>query len=228
MKKINSIIILLFFLIGCEITLVSPPEPISYDDGDSVVLAVRPMNNNYACMVTALGMWLQFYDDMGYLLMDNFKDIVSDQHVTYYVMPKDTKGNLLPDSSLLENPPQNCLADFLKTSWYNEGNFHGATLSWNIVSGLQEYLKYKGDKYTLMYDWVKGYLDYIRLIDQGYPVYLSVSTPNNNHSILGIGYVKSDSTYLSYNSFGDLKKYKWENEKDWKLNMTVILQIMNK
>jgi len=222
--KINLFILAsLALLIGCEIITPYypdlPPDPILYSDGDSTVLSAKSHDNDYACVVTALGIWLQFWDNQGYELMDDYEDIVSTQHKEYYAKPKDTQANLLPDSSILENPPQNCLADFMKTSWYANRCSHGMTVGWNALLGIEDYLKYKGDNYTVSYEKFKDWDSYIRVIDQGRPAYLIVGIGNGTHALLGVGYTKSDSSYLVYESFGgNLKKHMWNAktlDEDW-------------
>jgi len=166
-----------------------------------------------------MGMWLKYWDDFKYhSLMDSMGDIVSTQHVEYYAKPKDTQGNLLPDSSILEDPPQTCLADFFRTSWYTNWCSHGVTARGMIYIGLSEYLEYRKDVYKYSYIEFDDYGTYTRAIDQGRPVLLIVGTGNSAHAILGVGYVRSDSTYLVYDSFCSLRKHKWYAktlEEDW-------------
>ena len=61
MKILRYISILLLSLSACEVTII---EPITLqNDKDSILLNVQPMKNDYACTITALGMWLQYWND---------------------------------------------------------------------------------------------------------------------------------------------------------------------
>ena len=205
---------LLFMLYGCEITFPPPPEPIQYSNGDSVVLAVRPIKNDYACAPCAVGMLIQYWDDMRWSVMNDYSDIVNDQHMEYYAYPKDNEESLLPDSSIIKNPPKNCLADFMRTSWYSRGNYYKATHIADTWSGLNDYMKWKGDNYYVDASEVCEWDDVMSSVDKGIPIVLTVEiyrppAPAFWHSLLLIGYVKSEGAYLVYDDFGTLRKHKW-------------------
>jgi len=207
-------------IVGCEITESPPIEPIRYNDGDSVVLAVRPLKNNYACTPCAVGMLIQYWDDMRWGVMNDYNDIVSDQHMEYYAYPRDDKGPLMPDSSILENPPQNCLADFMMTSWFIRKNHYKTTCVWDIWPGLNAYMKWKGDRYYVDAADVHEWEEVMSLIDKGIPILLTVEIyrppePAFCHSLLMIGYVKSEGTYLAYDDYGTLRKHKWNWVSDF-------------
>jgi len=223
--------IFLLFLVSCEITITDPLDPVEFNNGDSLLLNVSPLPNDYACVITTLGMWMQYWDKRYRSLMDNVSDIVNTQHVKYYAKPKDTQRHLLPDSSIIDNPPQTCLADFLRTSWYTNGCAHGATAMGMIVIGTKEYLEYKGDIYKLEHVKFKDFDSYVRALDQDRPVLLIVGTGNSVHAILGVGYVRSDSTYLVYDSFCSLRKHKWYStclKEDWIMITAMDLQLKYK
>lgn len=209
-----SILGLLLFFSSCEITFIERIDPYVYNDGDSVLLSIRPALQYYGCTPTALGMILNYYD-----AVDSTGDIVSTNHINYYANPKDSRDYLLPDSSVLENPPKNCLADFIHTSWYSWNCFYQATWHYNIKYGVEQYLEYKDETRKLQQDYLVfsnlNYMAFVRGIDRGIPMYMDiVQNINNNHAIVGIGYVFSDTSYLYYNG-GDYEvhKAKW-NEYD--------------
>lgn len=190
-------IFILIFLFSCEITEVEPR--ISYY-GDSVILSVPIVPMEYACAVTSIGMLMNYYD-----LVDSSGDLISEQHMKYYAYPKDEPGHLLPDSSISDNPPQNCLADFLHTSWYTEGNWYGVTEFYSTVPGIEGYLEFKG-RGKLEFWNVTSFGDYVSSINNLNPVFMVTG----NHARLGVGYVRSDSSLLSHDSKGDIVKLNWD------------------
>jgi hypothetical protein len=220
MRKINFLI-LLIIITSCSIeradfSHINNEGLFLYKSNDSTILKVTPRLWNHGCTNTSVGMLIEYYDDLGYSLMDDLEDIVSKQHINYYAYPKDNSLKLISDSSILEIPPQNCLADFLKTSWYKNNCFYGVTLWENIIPGLENYLEFKNPYHRLEYSNVTNFDFYINTIDKGRPVFMSIRLPSGGHTVLGIGYNKTDSSFYCYDTWStSIRKVEWYSMEDY-------------
>lgn len=202
MKRGALILVLIFVFTGCEITEL-PPREGGYSDGDSVLLYVD-YKEYYACAVTAVAMLLEY---QGLRFTDN--QVVNEQHARYYAHPKDTETAMLRDSSVIPNPPQTCLADFLRTSWYIEECWYKATDYYNVVSGTRDFTKFVGSEDSLYAIAHRSYYDYVRAIDENRPVFLCTTDESSWHARLGVGYVLGDSAFLTHGRNGRIDKYTW-------------------
>lgn len=208
MKKTLVLLVLIAIVANqCEITEVYK-QYYDYEDyynGDSAILDLKSSPVYYACTVTALAAWLQFYKDREGL---EYGEIVNEHHIQYYAYPKDGPSALLSDSSVSNNPVQDCLADFLKTSWYSEGCYYKATDHFNTFIGLNDFLEFSKSGYYIDCSAFLTFNQYVIAIDAGRPVYIVTKSKDCGHSRLGIGYVKSKKTYLSLSN-GKIEEHPW-------------------
>ena len=228
-NKRNEIISFLFLLLTTNLLLTCceyiEVKPYQHQEKDSVLLNVPVFNSDYGCTVVAIAMLMEYYQTKGYTLIDSEDDIISKEHMEYYAYPMDSRNMLISDSSVNKNPPQNCLADFLKTSWYSEECWYKATEHYNIIPGIRKYLEFKGGKYTLEFSSFDNYGDYMKAIDNGFPVYLATCKGLDIHSCLGIGYVRSDSAFITHGKDFEIVKHPWNINDPSRLRIVGILDL---
>jgi len=232
MRKISIFLFFILAIIGCSIEPIDIIESgqFLYKSNDSTILKVTPRIWNHGCTNTSVGMLIEYYKDLGYKdLMDDMNDIVSEQHINYYAYPID-KDNLQQDSSILKSPPQNCLADFMKTSWYSEGCYYAGTEFYNILPGIEKYVKSKHPWYNVEYEDTYYFEHYCKAIDEGRPVLIAVLWGKGSHMVLGIGYNKSDTSFYCYDTwFTEPRKVQWTSfdprKEDWIIRGIMDLKI---
>ncbi len=105
-------------------------------------------------------------------------------HHNEYALPMDdiNTGLLLDNSSLLPvdgRHPNNCIADFMRTSWSSRGNLYGDTLFSDVRLGLLGYAQFRNPGgYTMTSNSVAGmsWSAYWTQINAGRPVVLLVDS----------------------------------------------------
>jgi len=130
---------------------------------DSVVISGVPSYLwRHGCGPTAAGMLIGYWDMHGFsklILGDSSTQtaavnqvIASDQHYQDYSLPKDSYPNLLADKSQTGGAhADNCLADFMKTSWSSRGNYYGWGYLSDLAGGLDYYTAYVNQTYGSAY-----------------------------------------------------------------------------
>ncbi len=193
---------------------------------DSVVIENVPAYLwRHGCVPTAAGMLLGYYDLKYPMLVPGDAQeqteevnqfIASDEHYLDYSCPIDTAGNLKKDKSILpEQREPNCLADFMKTSWYSEGSPYGSTIGYNAVSGLYKYIASIDSNFVVDIFWGGRFDSFTKEIDEQRPLLMSIDYDGDfdpEHTVIGVGYNKKDSTYAFYGG-GD-RNLHWNK---WKL-----------
>ncbi len=206
MKNKFLMAILLAFQMGCTIEKLEFDEAhFRYKSLDSALIDVTPRLWNCGCANTAAGMLVEYWGSLGYKVYDNQSDIVSDYHVKYYYNPIDSVEELLPDSSILDNPRKTCLADYMKSSWYSAHCNAGATGWFNILPGLKKYAESKHNYFTIEGYDIYSYEQFTSIIDEGNPVFMAVAPygDNRKHAILAIGYTKQDTSFYCYDTWSE-------------------------
>lgn len=126
-----------------------------------------------------------------------------DDHVRDYSCPKDYSPNpIQKDKSELGGAhTNNCVADFMETSWSSEDNYYGWSWFSDVDNAFREYVEYKtsyefeSTNYRFyMFSWER----FKDEIDAGRPVVLLVDTDGNNntdHFITAVGYDDATMEY---------------------------------
>ena len=186
---------------------------------EQTIISDVPAYYDYrGCGPTAAGMIIGYWDGKGYPYLipgdasiqnDNVKDaIANDQHFADYSLPIDYSHSLKKDKSYYGGAHQsNCLADFMRTSWYSQGNPYRWTLFSHIDDGIRGYVNYRAPYYkvTVKNHYGSGLTwdSYCQEIDNNRPVVLLVDVDGNgksDHYVTAIGY-DEDHNYACYNTW---------------------------
>ncbi len=166
----------------------------------------------HGCSPTCAGMMLAYWAAYGYPDLfpagDYSETIASAEHFNDYSLPIDSyDGGILKDRSETGKAhDDNCIADFLKTSFSSLKLPYGFTYNTNMAEGLLAYAKDKGYEKAnaATIEWKDSPIqDNIKTeIDAGRPVLLDVDTDGDgsiDHSVVCIGY--SGSKYACFNGW---------------------------
>jgi hypothetical protein len=181
---------------------------------------------------TAVGMVLGYYDSHGFpnLIPGNASyqsdtvnlAIASGEHYNDYSLPLDYPPNLLPDKSELpvgDEHPNNCIADYLKTSQSILENYYGGTWNIDVAPGFENYVQsvsnYKAlatayNSSDLMWFTIQNEIDSLR------PLVFLVDTDGNgqaDHFVTVIGYYSENGInyYGCYNTWD--QKIHWYEQR---------------
>jgi hypothetical protein len=185
---------------------------------------------HHGCGPTAAGMVIGYWDARGYsnlvpgdastqtpeaeamMATDDGYPSCShpvDDHFRDYSCPLDESGPILPDKSETGGAhTDECLADFMKTSWSSQNNRYGWSYMSEVPVSFTEYANFISENYQAIA--VNAYLpdftfqDYAAEIDAGRPVVLLVDTDadgNTDHFVTGIGYDPSGYQYGIYDTW---------------------------
>jgi len=198
--------------------------PAASAQADCVVLADVPDYYWYhGCSPTAGMMVLGYWDACGYANLipgpntpsGTVNDLIaSPQHIADHALYNGVNdsgyASPYPDKSSLGGAhASNCLADFMYTSESSAGNTYGLTFVNQIAAGMARYATWKGYSFTGNDIWINPpqWSDFIREIQFGRPVVLSVDTNGNNtidHSVAAIGCrtTATTSEYLCRDTYG--------------------------
>lgn len=191
-------------LVGCTISHVDTGKSFLYRDQDSALLDMTPYLWNHGCANASVATILDYYS-----LVDGEYDVVSEEHVALYVNPID-RDTLIEDRSALSSPPKNCIADYLKTSWYSEGCTYASTCWWNIEPGIRDYIHSKSQWYRLDCGNVFDFDSYINYINKGIPVLVSVIYYDGAHLVAGAGYNRVNKTFYCYDTWSyEVREVPW-------------------
>jgi hypothetical protein len=179
--------------------------------GEKTIADVPAYRWQHGCAPTAAGMVLGYWDAHGFPLLipgdastqTNAVNqvIASDEHYQDYALPKDdsTTGLLADASELGGAHTNNCLADYMKTSFSSLKLSYGWSKVAYIDDALNAYTLSIFQQYGALY-WPSTQLypytafdfaDYAALIDQNHPLVLTVDIDGNNqcdHAVTAIGY----------------------------------------
>jgi hypothetical protein len=184
----------------------------------------------HGCGPTAGGMVMGYWDNQGFDLIPGDASTQTDavdqaiasdgpaSHYTDYSLPQDTPGDIRADKSELpagDEHPNNCIADYMHTSWSIEENAYGFTWFNDLGPGMVAYASqalgvsskfvfstrlYMRQGGTLNLD---SFWDSFRAeIDAGRPLVFLVDTNGNgsvNHYVPAVGYgVIDDTPHYAY------------------------------
>lgn len=175
------------------------------------------------CGPTALGMVVGYYDKRGFedLIIGDASTQTKDvndaiackKHYEDYSLPLDFHPKILPDKSATENTnKENCIADFMKTSWSKENNYWGWSWASHVNQAFENYVYIKNDQYVIHTHFErinndninKAWKNYKIEIDNNRPVILLVDTNGDkisDHFVTAIGYDAKDSLYGVYDTW---------------------------
>ncbi len=193
---------------------------------------------HHGCGPTAAGMVIGYWDGHGYgdlvdgeamVQLGNVKTMIASDnglavcndvfadHYRDYSCPRDDTGPLLADKSETGGAHENeCLADFMKTSWSSIGNRYGWSYDSDLQISLDQYVPYVNPAYSVeteniaCWDAEFSWQRYKAEIDSGRPVVLLVDTDSDgstDHFVTAIGYDDSSLEYGIYNT--------WDTQLHW-------------
>jgi hypothetical protein len=181
----------------------------------------------------AIGMVLGYYDSYGFpdLLPGDasFQSdavnlaIASVEHYNDYSLPLDYPPNLLPDKSELpvgDEHPNNCIADYIKTSQSILENYYGWTWNIDVAPGFENYVLSVSSYIALATSYNFGDLMWLTIqneINSLRPLVFLVDTDGNgisDHFVTVIGYYSENGInyYGCYNTW-DQKIHWYEHRK---------------
>jgi hypothetical protein len=156
---------------------------------------------HHGCSPTAIGMVLGYYDTAAGTDFlndtDPYESIASIEHYNDYSLPEDNCcfGCLIPDKSQVNQSSahaNNCIADFLMTSWSSMFCCYGATLTSVFSDGIFQYNDYaEGNISVIRESENVTYSDLKSEITAGRPVLLSVDSDSDgevDHSVVAVGW----------------------------------------
>ena len=188
------------------------------------ISVVPPYIWRHGCTPTAVGMLMGYYSYLGYPnLVSNLsapnESLASTAHYNDYSLPLDVQGNILPDKSQTGGAhANNCIADYLKTSFSLYSLQYGWTWNADIVPASYNYMRSRYSNCSIYtyeqavssgnlsstYDLCKYH------INQNRPVLLSVDYDGDgitDHSVIMVGYEHDLTTqtrkYIAYNTWDD-------------------------
>ena len=238
MKK-NILLILgmfVFISINAQQSTTGKYRPANIDAGLSVATKTQVVISDvpiyiwhHGCGPTALGMVVGYYDAKGYSdLIDGDASIqgsntndamANNEHYNDYSLPIDYYPDLYQDKSELGGAhADNCMADFMETSFSSESNRYGWSWSNKIDDAFYYYAQMKNSSYTInsSYDYFSAFswVNYKNEIDANRPVVLLVDTDGDgstDHFVTGIGYDNSNSNYAIYDTWdSQIHWYPWQ------------------
>jgi Peptidase C10 family len=205
---------------------------------DKEISGVPGYQWRHGCGPTAVGMILGYYDGNG------FPDIISGdastqtsavdqaiasedtslnpQHYEDYSLPDDS-GQPSPLNDKSEAPAgdehtNNCVADFMRTSWSSEGNYYGWSFSNMIGPAFQNYVSLASSYSASSTDYYPSTMTWSILtteIDNDRPMILLVDTDGDgytDHFVTATGY-RTSSGYQEYGCLDTWSPYdtvRWE------------------
>ena len=203
--------------------IYEPKEKTALSDVESYTIpGVSAFIWRHGCTPTAVGMLMYYYSQTGYPdFIANpavpYDSIASDQHYLDYSLPRDSESNILPDKSETGGAhANNCVADFLSTSFSRRHLSYGGTWTSEIIRGSIQFMRsrytnievaqdelYIGSRtYAEVYERCKAH------IRANHPVILSVDSRGDgsaDHSVLMIGYIHNKDAqtrdYIAYNTW---------------------------
>jgi hypothetical protein len=184
---------------------------------------------HHGCGPTATGMIIGYYDGEGYpdlvpgsaaaqtaavnaMIADDSGhpdcSYPDGDHYQDYACPRDDSGPLLPDRSQTGGAHgNNCVADFMRTSWSSVGNHYGWSWGSDVADAFNLYVQLRTQypawaesKLISQFSWAAFKAE----IDAGRPVGLLVDTDGDgqtDHFVPAIGYDSSNNYYACRNTW---------------------------
>ncbi len=174
----------------------------------------------HGCGPTAAGMVIGYWDQHGFenLIAGNSSTqttavntaIASPEHYDDYSLPIDDRSTgLLADKSQLggAHSPNNCLADWMHTSWSSDGNFYGWSFLSRVDDAIDTYASAQGYAGFAAHNETWGdftWADFTAEIDANRPMVFLVDTDGDaatDHFVTAIGYDEATSRYACYDTW---------------------------
>jgi hypothetical protein len=193
---------------------------------------------HHGCGPTAAGMVIGYYDTHGFgkLIPGDASTqtaavdtaIASSEHYNDYSLPIDSKPNLLPDLSELpagDEHADNCLADFMQTSFSARGNYYGWSYMSDVDDALEDYTAWSNLTYGASYvadstsDYGLTWAEFTAEMDANRPMVLLVDTNGDggtDHFVTAIGYRENegDREYACLDTWSPVDQVRWETFRD--------------
>ncbi|MCK4300591.1 MAG: hypothetical protein KAX80_13705, partial [Planctomycetes bacterium] len=188
----------------------------------NLITGVTPYIWHHGCGPTAVGMVIGYWDTHGYgnLVLGDASDtsgnlaniqamMASSEHYNDYSLPIDDSGTgiLLDASSLGGAHTDNCVADFMQTSWSSWMQWYGWSRFSRVDNGFEGWAGLQGYSDADAWNEVYGadsWGNFVAEIDAGYPVVFLVDTNGDggtDHYITAVGYDDSTMQYAAYNTW---------------------------
>lgn len=217
--------------------------------GSSTTLDMPNYIWRHGCFPTSVGMVLASYDKRFGSNFLNSNDVYSQstvnekiagiQHYNDYCLPLDKlPGTIKKDKSQTggAHKPNNCIADYLRTSFSSAGYNYGACSYINSNTLIEEFASYRG--HELDCDVVtneNGLVTYTFLkleIMEGNPFVLAVDTDGDgvvNHAVAGRGYNDDTNAIRIFDTWGESKWLKIEKMSSgtlWGVGAAIIFDLV--
>mgnify|MGYP006284526381 CR=1 FL=1 len=214
------------------------PKEFGPEKGEITISGVPPYLWRHGCGPTAVGMVVGYYDTQGYsdLVPGNAadqtgyvnqaiasqKDQTTPQHYEDYSLPMEDQNDLYPLDDKSEWPSgdehkNNCIADYMHTSWSADGNFYGWSWSNKIGPAFTGYVNQRNSNYAPAYNdnvfsSAGGWNLLKSEVDANHPLVFLVDTDGNgrtDHFVTVIGY-RDTKGYREYCCLDT-----WQTGKRW-------------
>ncbi len=187
--------------------------------GQDLISGVPAYLWHNGCGPTSAGMILGYWDMHGYSNLipgdsstettDVDNAIAGDEHYNDYSLPLDDPGTglLLDKSSLGGAHANDCIADWMHTSWSSDQNMYGWTWYSQVPGAIESYAAEQGYSGFTATNEVWGNLTWDNFkaeIDAGRPVELLVDTTGSDttdHFVPAIGYDDTNHLYACYDTW---------------------------
>lgn len=221
---------------------VKQKEPDSKDSkaAEKIIPGVPGYLWRHGCGPTAVGMVVGFYDTRGYTDLipgdaaaqtDSVNQAIASQnstenprHYEDYSLPLDgDTPSIQPDKSSTppgDEHPNNCIADFMHTSWSADGNRYGWSWSNMIGSAWYDYVMQKIPEYQPSYEnfgpWNPITWSILKTeVDNSHPMVFLVDTDGNggtDHFVTVVGYRDSQGfqEYACLDTWDPPTLIRWE------------------
>jgi len=189
---------------------------------------------HHGCTPTAFGMVLGYYDNnvgTNFLGNEPLESIASTEHYNDYSLPMDTEGAILQDSSVLGNAhPNNCIADYMKTSFSSENCHYGLTMLSNMCPGIESYSASRGKPCSTNLYANQDNATFYNLmkdeINSGRPLVATVFIEDLGHSITAVGWRENSGLqeigyYDTYEN--DIQWKEVTTEGDWRVSYVIAM-----
>jgi hypothetical protein len=189
---------------------------------------------HHGCGPTAAGMVIGYYDTHGFgqLIPGDASTqtaavdeaIASTEHYNDYSLPIDSKPNLLADLS--EPPPgdehaDNCLADFMQTSFSSRNSYYGWSYMTDVDDALEDYTAWANLTYGASYvadstnDYGLTWAEFTAEMNANRPMVLLVDSSGDgdtDHFVTAIGYRDTEGypEYACLDTWSPVDQVRWE------------------
>jgi len=178
----------------------------------------------HGCGPTAAGMVLGYWDGHGYpnyvvgdatTQTSNVNGMIaSDEHYSDYSLPLDSATGILDDRSTLGGAhSNNCIADWMHTSWSAEHKYYGSSVFGRTDDAMDAYADWVGYPGAISKNESWGEFtwgDFMSEMEAGRPMVFLVDSDGDaisDHAVTAIGYDTVHHEYACYNT--------WDTSVHW-------------